>query len=400
MSKNQVQSVLGQGLSLIAKRRLNGLYDLLEEDSRFAAKFASAISKTYKVHTFLEIDEIAGYYDDVLKRNNPTNASGWEEAFKDNYLLNVVDCYSIAPLDTPVLFSLSSAIKRRTALLDFLITPVLRDTKSLFAYLKRNIPGFKCNSELLDHFVKKSNDALTQRNLLIIKSKGTYQRVSKTTERQLRAFRTTAELITAYKKARNHIGSYCDNTLVLEYRPKYKSFQYNWTDSVARLAFSISSDLLNAIRSEKAIHVYSYLISWNGHKKLRSRLTKATDLFTKGYNAKEHLERFIFYIIALECLFSRDKGTPIRTTLADYVAVLVSKPADRLATHKRMKKIYDIRSELFHTGNYFIAESIVKELELLLCRTIFALMEDIRIKPEITEDQIFDDLIRRKLGIK
>jgi hypothetical protein len=126
---------------------------------------------------------------------------------------------------------------------------------------------------------------------------------------------------------------------------------------------------------------------------------KTTELFTKGYNANENLERFMFYIIALECLFSRDKYTPIRTTLADYVTVLVSKPIDRLLTHKKMKEIYDIRSKLFHTGNYFIAESKVKELELFLCSSIFAVMEEIRMKPLITEDQMFDILLRRKLGI-
>jgi hypothetical protein len=51
---------------------------------------------------------------------------------------------------------------------------------------------------------------------------------------------------------------------------------------------------------------------------------------------RERLSAFLFAVIALESLFSRDPGTPLRAILADSVALLTeSKMEDRNAVAKK-----------------------------------------------------------------
>jgi hypothetical protein len=70
----------------------------------------------------------------------------------------------------------------------------------------------------------------------------------------------------------------------------------------------------------------------------------------------ERLSGFLFAVIALESLFSRDAGTPLRATLADSIALLTeSKMEARNAVAKRLKKIYDRRSEIVHSGKHEVS---------------------------------------------
>src|ERR1700730_13419330 len=68
---------------------------------------------------------------------------------------------------------------------------------------------------------------------------------------------------------------------------------------------------------------------------------------------------FLFAVIALESLFSRDAGTP---TLADSIALLTeSKMEARNAVAKRLKKIYDRRSEIVHSGKHEVSSEDLQD---------------------------------------
>jgi hypothetical protein len=83
----------------------------------------------------------------------------------------------------------------------------------------------------------------------------------------------------------------------------------------------------------------------------------------------ERLSGFLFAVIALESLFSRDAGTP---TLADSIALLTeSKMEARNAVAKRLKKIYDRRSEIVHSGKHEVSSEDLQDAIQFCVRSLF-----------------------------
>ena len=131
---------------------------------------------------------------------------------------------------------------------------------------------------------------------------------------------------------------------------------------------------------------------------LRSVYTKCLDYSQRALMKRNILKKFIFYIIALESLFSTDRNTPIRATLADYVSVLIESPTKRLDTHKRIKKLYDIRSSLFHSGQSAISKESIEDLELYLVRTLVKIFQIVR-DSEPSSDKVFHKrILKMKIG--
>jgi hypothetical protein len=81
---------------------------------------------------------------------------------------------------------------------------------------------------------------------------------------------------------------------------------------------------------------------------------------------------FLFAVIALESLFSRDAGTP---TLADSIALLTeSKMEARNAVAKRLKQIYDRRSEIVHSGKHEVSSEDLQDAIQFCVRSLFEIL--------------------------
>jgi len=375
-----------------------GLYDLIEKDVQFTNKLAQAVSKCYDVYSFFEIDEIFGYIDDTQKRLKPDSADDWLSWFDENYSINKVRCYSIAPVDSPILFtSCRSDIKKPIRVFDFLITPVYSSQEKLTRSLKNLTGGFEIQSRLIQHLITKTSNALLNNNLMILSDTGTYQSIKRITEQKLTSARVLFEILAVKQSAYERIGETSGNSLVLEYRPCFKSIQYSWVNQIEDFKFTITKSIIKEANSQLFLFMYNYLNKRSSNK-FKERLHKVLRLFSKGFNERENLERFIFYIIALEALFCTDRNTPIRTTLADYVSVLIESPAKRLDTHKRIKKLYDIRSNLFHSGQSVIDEKSVDDLQSYLVRTLIEIFRIIKEKEPSSEEAFQDRILKMKIG--
>lgn len=143
---------------------------------------------------------------------------------------------------------------------------------------------------------------------------------------------------------------------------------------------------------------------FNRNDKLFTRLKSALNFFSRGLNGKDEVLSFVSYVIAIEAIFSRDKHTPIRITLAEYIALLCYPAEERVVIYNTVKKIYDARSALVHSGKIDIDEKLYREAKSISAKTIVhafrlykSLMEN---ENHQIENKFFDHLRDLRLGIK
>src|SRR5258708_5020475 len=72
-------------------------------------------------------------------------------------------------------------------------------------------------------------------------------------------------------------------------------------------------------------------------------------------------EAFLLCAISLESLLLRKKGKEVTETLALRLAHLISSPKTRLMVYRDMKRLYDIRSEIVHSGSVDVGEDQLSE---------------------------------------
>ncbi len=137
-----------------------------------------------------------------------------------------------------------------------------------------------------------------------------------------------------------------------------------------RINAKASNDLLAVFRKYDFAY-YTNLVFSKINDRLYNRISKSLHFFSKGFNQPDNISKFIFYVIALESLFSKDKYTPLRTTLADYVALFCYKSEKRHEKHKLIKNIYDLRSAIVHTGQTNISSEIIEQAEEIASKAIY-----------------------------
>ncbi|MFJ2385817.1 hypothetical protein [Pseudomonas koreensis] len=138
--------------------------------------------------------------------------------------------------------------------------------------------------------------------------------------------------------------------------------------------------------------------------KVFARIKSALYFFHKGMHAKDKVLEFICYVIALESLFSKDKSTPIRITLAEFTALLCYPKSKRLEMHDKIKEIYDHRSKLVHMGRFNLEYEMINDSQVIAATAIlhyFKLYKRILDKklPGELENHLFAHLRDLRLGI-
>jgi hypothetical protein len=376
-------------------------YEILSSNLDFANAFGTTIAKKYGVKTFMEVDEISSFYGDIIKEywNKLTPQEIIDLAHK-NYELNTIDVYTILPLDVPKSIFKKSGVIRQQKLFGHDLLPASITENKFLKVMKKNIPGFEIgpNPHLLKHFSKKSFDALLSRDLLLIRKKGTYQSVKHSVSIDMEAIRQTIELA-ANETEIFSLGSNSGNSLSIEYRPRSNEFQYHWVREISNIKFELSKNLLDILKSKDSAARLDVLRT-EDENSLRKRIKKSVRLFCRGFNEGDNLNKFIFFIIALESLFSRDKQTPIRATLADYVSIILGKGEEKMAIHKSIRDIYDIRSAIFHSGEEFVPEKSVKELQELTSRSLRWVIDNFGKQRISTENRLFEYLLKKKLSLE
>ncbi|MBR8086628.1 hypothetical protein KDX23_28255 [Burkholderia vietnamiensis] len=132
------------------------------------------------------------------------------------------------------------------------------------------------------------------------------------------------------------------------------------------------------------------------------RLRNAIKFFSMALSADDDVASFLFYVVAMESIFSRDKNNPIKVTLADLGAMLCFPPAQRLKAHERIRKAYDLRSSIVHSGVSSVRRKDVDMARALAARAIYAslaLCHQLENEEGKLEDRFFNHLRDQKLGL-
>jgi Apea-like HEPN len=162
----------------------------------------------------------------------------------------------------------------------------------------------------------------------------------------------------------------------------------------------LSPDRLTEFRRHTFDDVYLWTSQSRG--KLAGRARNALSFFSRARNAeiqKDRLQAFISSMIALESLFSRDSKTPLRATLADSVALLTESSVEaRITASKRIKKLYDRRSEIVHAGNETLPQAALEDSLRFCSRSIFETLILGASWGDCSDERLFEDLDRRKFS--
>jgi hypothetical protein len=163
---------------------------------------------------------------------------------------------------------------------------------------------------------------------------------------------------------------------------------------------NLSHDRLKEFRERGFEKIRTWLYTSRGT--LSGRIRNALTFFNRARDAeiqREYLSAFIFSVIALESLFSRDVGVPLRATLADSVALLTeSKVETRLVASRRIKKIYDCRSGIVHAGNDNVAQDDLRDSMRFCARSLFELLTHASNWGDVADTVLFEEIDRRKFG--
>lgn len=90
---------------------------------------------------------------------------------------------------------------------------------------------------------------------------------------------------------------------------------------------------------------------------LAARLAQGLIWQTRGRRSIDRTERLLFFFTAVEALLSR-KGAPVAETIARFASVVLSEaPTGREKTYRRVKSLYEARSEVAHTGSHSVSDA-------------------------------------------
>jgi hypothetical protein len=163
---------------------------------------------------------------------------------------------------------------------------------------------------------------------------------------------------------------------------------------------TLSSERLKEFRGHGFDNIIDWLYSSKGN--LSKRVRNALAFYNRTLDAKiqgDNLSAFIFSVIALESLFSREPGVPLRATLADSIALLTESTVEnRLSTSQRMKSLYDRRSQIVHAGNDSVARDDLSDALRFCARSLFEIMTHASTWGDVPDTALFSEIDRRKFS--
>ncbi len=180
-----------------------------------------------------------------------------------------------------------------------------------------------------------------------------------------------------------------------------------------RILGELNDDLLRQIKSSDFKEISNLIFLEDkfksGKKKgefevsFFGRIFNSLKFFSKGFSSDDNVARFLFYMISVEALFSKDKYTPLRVTLADCISLLHPVPSERVDIHKKVRNFYDLRSAIVHSGEHKVFSEDVASAEELFSKSIYRCIKlYIKIKSTNKDSQgienlFFDHLLNLKL---
>jgi hypothetical protein len=381
-----------------------GISDFIFDDPQAYDPLLKAIFQNKYIAEHYDADTIVELLHHSYYRSKPKTGKEYLQAFKDIFQNVKNDWVSLIPLDYNRPFA-KPKFFRPLKLGHCMITPPLRKEHRFASFLRSTFGVASVDESLLDHQLRQTRGFLYSAPLLTFEVHGPRVVAQQNAQSTLRLFRQLHNLYTANFGERSTL-----TTIDQQLHPVSHGFLLDskWGE-VYRYPLREGSQLLTRLNPTQIRHFikrdFVALLSLMGEKtasdRLRKRMLRALHFFSKGFNERDILSRFLFYLISAEALFSKDRDTPISATLADYTSLISAASKDRLATHQRLRKLYGIRSSIVHSGETDVSKQDVADAERFVSRTLLkgmrSLLPPIQIK---SEDEFFEELRKLKLHLK
>ncbi|HDX9658515.1 HEPN domain-containing protein [Bacillus cereus] len=104
---------------------------------------------------------------------------------------------------------------------------------------------------------------------------------------------------------------------------------------------------------------------------MENQILRSIIWFGESKIEHDNAARFLKLTLVLECLLNTSKNEPVTVTLSERVALLLeSSVEERLRMVEQIGKLYNVRSEIVHTGSSNIEEEALFKLESIVSRLI------------------------------
>jgi hypothetical protein len=342
----------------------------------------------------------------VIDHHPPLSAEQFAHNFEEAIIETTGqrDYLAIIPLGfrKPFLFPhlIKPSLLRQFKLGEFTFSPPATSAELLNKIIaKHNFPPVSVTDFM--HAARTSHEALAREILITVDVHGAEDHLRFSVESK---FRTLSRLIEVFANlftgtdagfgdtyAVNHF--FLLNKTTGEFRriPTTKSQSFN---------FELSQELLKFIRSRNFVFFFERL---NYSKEsMYARMQNSFKFFSMAFNSDDKMASFLFYVISIESIFSRDKSSPIKATLADFSSLLCFPAEHRLDAYRMFREAYDLRSSIVHSGVSFVTSKHVEVARSLAARALYCSMflcENLNDGPGKLEDKFFDHLRDRKLGV-
>ncbi|NOK48648.1 hypothetical protein GTH10_14955 [Burkholderia thailandensis] len=251
------------------------------------------------------------------------------------------------------------------------------------------------------HATRTSRDALSREVLVTYRAHGSEDRLRFNVEIK---FRTLSRLIEIFANLFVDTDSGFGQT-----RSVHHFFLLSKTtgelrrfSTVKPLSFDIelSAELLKVIKRPELNSFFADVSS--SKESMYGRMRNAVKFFSMALSADDRVTSFLFFVISLESIFSRDKNAPIKATLADLASILCFPPEQRSSAHDMIRRAYDLRSSIVHSGASFVEIKDINAVKLIAARAIYCsllLCKNLKGEGGKIEDKFFDHLRDIKLGV-
>lgn len=307
-----------------------------------------ALYKSKYVASHLDWIYVTELIYSVLDNNPPLKAADFAEKIEDLIVATASrrDYLAIFPLSfkpaiTFNLASMQKSVVKRKAIGRFTLSPSAPTVKVFNKITARH--GFpELNEFDFQHAMKTSNKAFSRDMMVTFDVHGAEDQLRRVADLEFTHFRRLVEVFgvlfgNAYSgftsaTSVNHFFLLNKTTGELRRFP---------TRAPSLVELILDKTLFQAIGHPNFNNFLSKISSSN--EGMYQRATNAIKFFSMAFNANDDVSSFLFYVISMESIFSRDKNNPIKVTLADFGAMLCFPLAQRLEAHERIRNAYDLR---------------------------------------------------------
>lgn len=366
----------------------------------------AAICKSNYVSRHLDFEYILELIFTVLDHNTELTPDNFVEKFEQvlAHTADQRDYLAIVPLAFSEIYKFhplqKSPLRRPMSIGDFTFWPSASSVKAVNKILASH--GFPPISESdFQHATRTTREALSREVLVTFNMHGAEDRLRFNVDIKFRVLCRLIELFAnlfapnrkgfGQTRAVNHF--FLRSKLGSEFRriPTSNSLSFD---------FELSESLLSSIKRPELNQFFIDIFS--SKESMYGRLRNAIKFFSMALNANDEVSSFLFHIIAVESIFSRDKNAPIKATLADFGAILCFPPEQRSSAHDVIRRAYDKRSAIVHSGVTSVKKEDLETAKLVAARAIYCslhLCRELKAGGGKLENKFFDHLRDRKIGV-